>query len=445
MIKFIRFQIELLLGYIKKNTVFVIVGLLLGFVTFYYQDYLLNIIKKHISPTQYIGVEGMYTSQELPPIVSSQVSLGLTIYTDNLRPQISDIVDQLDIQNDNRDFIFTLKDNLYWHNSKKLTSKDVEIDFPGLQTEILNNQQIKISLQEPFSPILSILSQPLYLKNFIGLGPYKIVKTTYQQGYVKTIKIKHTQNGNSILYRFFPNENDLLSAFKLGQIDQIKLSQLPADLAKLSNIDIKQQIETDQKYVALFLNTSKLSDKFLRQALAYATPKTKDKNERCLGPISPLSWAYNPDVKPYLYNAQRAKELLSQNNQDIPEKIKLSVHDRRLLPLAEQIKNAWQNDLDLSVSITIENQINPDSFEAVLAYGGIPHDPDQYPFWHSQQSNTNLTRLNDPRIDQLLENGRLTFDLQERKKIYLDFQKYLLEDSPAIFLIYPTVYTISRI
>ncbi|MFA5795842.1 MAG: hypothetical protein WC885_01540, partial [Candidatus Shapirobacteria bacterium] len=76
---------------------------------------------------------------------------------------------------------------------------------------------------------------------------------------------------------------------------------------------------------------------------------------------------------------------------------------------------------------------------------GIPADPDQYTFWHSTQEKTNITHLNNSRIDKLLEEGRLTFNLQDRKKIYLDFQKFLLEESPVIFISYPTIYSVSRI
>jgi len=56
----------------------------------------------------------------------------------------------------------------------------------------------------------------------------------------------------------------------------------------------------------------------------------------------------------------------------------------------------------------------------------------------------NLTRLKNPRIDKLLEDGRKSLDLDERRKIYFDFQKYLVEEVPAVFLYYPMTYTINR-
>ena len=39
---------------------------------------------------------------------------------------------------------------------------------------------------------------------------------------------------------------------------------------------------------------------------------------------------------------------------------------------------------------------------------------------------------------------RKTIDINERKEIYADFQKYLLDDAPASFLYLPYTYEISR-
>ncbi|HPD44968.1 MAG TPA: hypothetical protein PK131_02225, partial [Candidatus Woesebacteria bacterium] len=176
--------------------------------------------------------------------------------------------------------------------------------------------------------------------------------------------------------------------------------------------------------------------------LAYATPKTKDRHERALSPISPNSWAYNPTVKEYNFDPERAKELLGET--DLGQ-LKIAVADRQLLNTAENIKKSWHDILGIEVETQIVNKIDPQNFDAFLAYGGILADPDQYLFWHSTQTQTNLTKFNNSRIDKLLEEGRQTFDPIERKKIYQDFQKYLLEECPAIFLSYPTIYTISRL
>jgi peptide/nickel transport system substrate-binding protein len=79
-----------------------------------------------------------------------------------------------------------------------------------------------------------------------------------------------------------------------------------------------------------------------------------------------------------------------------------------------------------------------------LAIFDTPEDPDQYSIWHSTQKATNITHYENPRIDKLLEDGRSQINTEERKKTYLDFQRFLVEDAPAAFLFYPDTYSISR-
>jgi peptide/nickel transport system substrate-binding protein len=110
--------------------------------------------------------------------------------------------------------------------------------------------------------------------------------------------------------------------------------------------------------------------------------------------------------------------------------------------IAEQIKKDWEK-LNIKTGISVSPDI-PTDFQILLVAQSIPVDPDQYSLWHSTQESTNFTRLNNPRIDKLLEDGRKTYDINTRKKIYQDFQKYLVEEAPAVFLFYPHSYTIIR-
>lgn len=442
MFKKIHFKIQYLTSFIRKNYFFFIIGILLIAPTVFFRQQIISISKLPFLQSQIIGIDGLYTIDKLPEEISNKVSYGLTIENEGEKPSISPIVESLTIEDNRKNYIFTLKDNIYWHNGKKLTSNDINYQISGITITPLANNQVKISLETEFSPVLSVLSQNLLKKKTIGLGPYKISSITYQDGYIKTLKLNPTsKNLPRLYYRFYSNETDLVNAYKLGDVDQIKITSLPPELSKWTNTKITQKVETNQKYSAIFFNTQKINSKQLRQALAYATVKTSDKNERCLGPISPNSWAYNSGIKEYNYNPTRAKELFKGNE---IESINLIVNNRQLLPIAEEIKHSWENILNLKTTITIETQIDLNNFDAILTYGSIPNDPDQYTFWHSTQTKTNLTKLDNSRIDKLLEEGRLALDQQERKQIYQDFQRYLLEESPAIFLSYPNIYTINR-
>ena len=429
--------------FLRRNYLLIILGIIFGGGCYLQKDFILKTYTILTTRPKIIGIVGLYTTKDLPEEITNLISYGLTTVSYNDKPETSPIVSKLDVLNSNRDYVFTLKDNLYWQNQKKVTAKDFDINIPGTKIEIKNSQTIKISLSENYSAILSLLNHPFFLnKTLIGLGEYKVVSVEYQDGYIKKINLESTKTAQKIFYNFYNNEKDLVSAFKLGEVDEIRVNSLPSDLEQWSKIKITPQIVTD-RYIVIFLNTARIGSKQIRQALAYATPKVDDKNERCLGPISPLSWAYNPQVKEYNYNPSRATELLQKNKID---NLNFFVSDRELLSIGENVKTSWEKNLGTKVNLNTNNQqINLDDYDAILTFGIIPHDPDQYIFWHSTQNNTNLSNLNNSRIDKLLEDGRQTSDIQERKNIYYDFQKFLLEESPAIFIKFPTVYYISRI
>ena len=73
----------------------------------------------------------------------------------------------------------------------------------------------------------------------------------------------------------------------------------------------------------------------------------------------------------------------------------------------------------------------------------MPQDVDQYALWHSDQPN-NITRYVNLRVDKLLEDGRKEMDLEKRKLIYADFQKFIQADPPASFLFFPYIYNVTR-
>ena len=439
----LQFKFQYIFSFIKRRFLVILLTIFIVSLVVVFQRNIINFINLPIFKKQIIGVEGIYTIKNLPEEIVDQISYGLTVHSKNDKTDISPIVESISIENDNKDYIFTLKNNVYWHNGKKLIASDIDYSISGIKITPLDEYKVKISLEKEFSPVLSVLSKPLLKKNTIGLGSYKIKKYSLQEGHLKTLYLTPTKdNLPQLIYRFYQNENELINAYKLGDVNEIKISSLPDELSKWNKSKITQEIQTNKKYSAIFFNTQKINNKQARQALAYATPKTKDRNERCLGPISPESWAYNPGIKEYNFNTTRAKELYQSNQL---ESINLIVGDRRLLSIAEDIKKSWENILKLKTNITTSNQIDTENFDAILTYASIPHDPDQYLIWHSTQTKTNLTKLDNSRIDKLLEEGRFVTDPVERKNIYFDFQKYLLEESPTIFLSYPTIYTITRV
>jgi peptide/nickel transport system substrate-binding protein len=79
-------------------------------------------------------------------------------------------------------------------------------------------------------------------------------------------------------------------------------------------------------------------------------------------------------------------------------------------------------------------------FETVILGWSISPDPDQYDIWYSKKTKEkefNFVSYSDPEVDALLEKGRRTYNIEERKKDYFRIQEILAEDLPYIFLYVP--------
>jgi ABC-type transport system substrate-binding protein len=103
---------------------------------------------------------------------------------------------------------------------------------------------------------------------------------------------------------------------------------------------------------------------------------------------------------------------------------------RRPLELAEAVAASWQERQSPGHVKTVDS-LEP-GWQAILVAQEIP-GPDQHSLWHSTQP-TNLTHYSDLKVDKLLEDGRQISDQAQRKEIYVDFQRFLVEDSPGFFL-----------
>lgn len=117
------------------------------------------------------------------------------------------------------------------------------------------------------------------------------------------------------------------------------------------------------------------------------------------------------------------------------------------IDVANFIKISWESvGVKTSIKIINAGQIQTEiiknkSFEILLLSQVVGNDPDSYLFWHSSQSGENglnITSYRNRDADKLLEEARMTLNLDERIEKYKKFQEILNNDLPAIFLYFPT-------
>lgn len=435
-----RYIFRLVSTFLTKFKPIILIAVLLGIGVFYAIGLIIPSLGS--SKTERVGITGRFTPTSLPPDILNLIGDGLTKVSPSgdVEPNIASSWQTPDR---GKTWIFTIKQNLFWQDGKKVTSETVNYEFSDLETEKPDAQTLVFKLQNPYSPFPVVVSTPIFKKGLLGTGDWRVKKISLSGGFVSAITLSDAKK-NKKIYKFYPTEERAKIAFELGEVDKI------SDIHNPSPLDSWKRIKTTKKtdsgeYVALFFNTQdkSLSEKNLRQALAYGIDKNSLGEQRAISPLSVDSWAYNPQVKPYNFDKDKAKSIIKDLPQEIKDNLFINLSTSPvLLSTAEKIAKNWE-EIGVKTNIQVSSNISPD-YQALLAIFDIPEDPDQYTLWHSTQTNTNITKYSNPRIDKLLEDGRTELNLEERKKIYLDFQRFLVEDSPAVFLFYPTTYTISR-
>ena len=412
-------------GLILGSVIFTV--LLLVFGGFIYKKLPQN--RKTIS----VGIVGQFGSNQLPTKILNILNSGLITLNEKFEP-VPNIVENWSISEDGRSYTFHLFSNKVWSDGKPLIASDIKMSIPNIKIEALDPYTLKFFIPTRFSPFISLLNIPLINNDAKIAGEYSIKLKQKSSGIITQITLQSSQN--KIVFYVYPTARQALTAYKLGQVNTVL--DLPTDLISDANSFGQITKQTDYSHVILLIfnqTDPNLKDKSVRQSLAYMLNDKTFGETEAFTTINPKSWSYNPIVKNYPFNPQRAKEL-------VKNKISFELATTpELLSVAEKIKSQLDSDIfEINTKVVTST---PEQFQLFLTSFNIPTDPDQYREWHSTQS-TNVGRGSDEKLDKLLEDGRVTYDQKLRKVIYFDFQKTFAEELPALVLYHPSTFHLTR-
>ncbi len=405
---------------------------------------------------------------------------------------------------------FVLRDNLKWQDGVPITSADVKFTYekiidPKTRTvrgsmfrdvldfRIINDKEFEVVYTKPYAPCISSwymvvpkhifenepdFNNSKYNRMPVGSGPYRLVKWE-SDNYILLEAVDTYWRGKPpikrIMYRILPNETSAYNLLLTQQLDDMGLTayqwKFQTNVPQFINNYNKFKYSTPgYGYIGYNLDPQKCKlflDKRVRQALSYAINRkgiikalSYGLAKPCYSPIHPSSWAYNPNVKKYDYNPQKAKELLAEagwkdvDGDGILEKnidgklvkfkftLMTSASSDAIKKRAELIQANWKAigvacDLKfVEWTVFLQKYVYPRNFEAIMLGWALGMDPDQYSIWASDQIEGGFNRIGyiNPEVDKLLDAGRETFDKERRKKIYWKFQEIIAEDCPYTFL-----------
>lgn len=460
-----------------------------------------------------------------PVLAISEADRSLTalVYSGLLRTSsngelVGDLASNVSVSEDGLTYTVTLRDDSYFHDGEKVTVDDVIFtiqkiqdpnikspifgSFAGVNVSKVDEDTLTLTLRRPFSPFMHSLTVGILPKHIwssvlddefsfsqwnvvpVGSGPYKVEIVRRNSGGIPNYYELRPGSGSAtetpyigkIVFKFFPTEEDLLDAYKSGDIEAI--SGVSPAQAKAIEKDASHIVSSPlPRIFGVFFNqnTNKaLLDKSVRQALNLAAPKEKIVDEVLGGYGVTLESALPQSLFDFVDNTPKilpeerllkAQELLDKNgwvkneetgilekksgNATLKLSLSLSTSDNpELKAVAEKVRDAWQ-ELGAEVELKIyetgdlnQNIIRPRRYDALLFGEVIGRDADIFPFWHSSERNDpglNIALYANSKVDKILSDARIESDIKKRMELYKTFDELVREDVPAVFLYSPNL------
>lgn len=247
-------------------------------------------------------------------------------------------------------------------------------------------------------------------------------------------------------------------------LDPIKYSRIiPARPELQQKLALYKELGNSYTYMGFNLKRKPFDDRNVRLAINYAIDKQEIIDGVYLGlginiasPYKPGTRWSNPDLQPYPYDPQKARSLLKQagfvdsdgdgilERDGKPFSFEIITNQNKEREKSAVLIQRRLKEIGIDVQIRaiewasfISRFIKTGDFDVVVLGWGLGLDPDQYNIWHSSQQapgQFNFIGYHNPTVDKLLEQGRLELNPDKRQKIYHEFARVLLEDSPIVYL-----------
>jgi ABC-type transport system substrate-binding protein len=286
---------------------------------------------------------------------------------------VPDLVKDYQISEDGKEYTLFLKENVYFHDKKKLDADDVvftiktiqnpsykspvQLKWLGVEIKKISDHQVTFNLQNAYPAFLETLTvkimpahiwQDVPSENFpwspynifepIGSGPYYLDNVSQaKSGYIDAITLTRFQEYhgsspyiNQIIFLFFEDQQELLAAANNNIIHGFPFSFFES--AKDTDVimhNFKEYSFVLPRYFALFLNSKEnelLQDKDIRTALACATDKKQIINQALLGkgreidsPFLPQLFGLDSPAETITFNIEQAKNLFEKKGFSIQE------------------------------------------------------------------------------------------------------------------------------
>jgi peptide/nickel transport system substrate-binding protein/oligopeptide transport system substrate-binding protein len=402
------------------------------------------------------------------------------------------MVENFYVSEDGLKYKLKLKENIYFHNEKKLTSYEVYESFKktlkgvyknffsmiqgaqdyikGLRADIegikiINENEIEINLEYPFSPFLSNLTLSALsitideAGKIYGCGPYvlkewvkgeKIVLERFNKYFYgvpyfdiveykiisSIISIKDVIDGKIHYLELSPSQIEELNT---------KFPEYKKYLEKIPSLSI-HRIDFNNEMEPFNIKKVRKAICHLISPFEFVKEVLKGNGVPAKGVFPPGYEFYNPEIKGFEKDVEKAKKLLKEAGFENGFEFELCYSDREVYKRAAEFVEKNLKELDIKVikkefgwKELLERSKGEGVQSIIIGWGADTPDPDSFifPLFHS--SCRTHTRFKNKEIDELIEKARRERNILKRKEIYNMIEVKIIEEAPCVFLYHPLI------
>ena len=420
---------------------------------------------------------------------------------------VGDLAKDWDISNGGKTYTFHLREDAKFHDGRPVTAQDFKwsldrIADPATEAtladtflgdivgwndkvqgrattlegvRVIDDRTLSITIDAPKAYFLAKLTYPAafvldqnnvegnpdWIRKPNGTGPFRLSEYEpgevirlarnefYHLGPPKLGEVKFILSGGDSLLMY---ENDEIHVTGLGLLN---LESVLDPSNPLSQEVLQAPPSFNVTYVGMNASEPPFDDPKVRQALNYAVDKEtlarlllQDLVVPAKGILPPRFPGYNPDLKGYDYDPEKAQKLVKDSkygdNMDEFPRITMTLpgsFGAPVSPVMEAIIQGWQETLGIEIEILqtewaiFLQDLNQARFQMFGGMGWVADYLDPHTFldtqFHSESSN-NHSKYANLEVDRLLEAARTEQDETARFEIYHEVEEMILDDAPWV-------------
>lgn len=383
---------------------------------------------------------------------------------------------------------FVLRQGVRFHNGDPLTPEDVAYSIMRVaapdsespnqsrygviqEVQVIDDRTVHVITSTPYPVLAGILADlaivsKSYAENNpdkmgtepVGTGPFKFVSWERDQAVTLEANTDYWAGApriQTVIFRPIREDTTRLAELQTGGVHII--TNVPPHTVAEIEVSGTARVESipSTRYIFIGMNLGKdtpLRDVRVRQALNYAVDKEAIIDTVLLGHGFPMSqpahaahFGYNPNLDPYPYDPERARQLLAEAGYPDGFRIEMMTPRGRYLndhlaaeAIAGQLAEVGvQVDLQVMewgnyVGLVIAEQ-NPAPLY-LLGWGSVPGLDADGIYLPMLGCNEQLSYYCNPELDELALEARATLDMNRRLELYNRAAEIAHEDAPWIYL-----------